>query len=124
MLVWFDPSKHHVMILSLYNPDLYHKIQVKIITMSFFKFFSVLITGNTQSFPIFGSKCILKKLLCYTLAALREQSDLCCNRINVTAIKLSRRQEQRHNSLLYTGQIMLQLEEPMAFHKNCECVCH
>lgn len=39
----------------------------------------------------------------YQRVALEQQSDLCCNRQHVTAIKQARRQGQRHNSLHCAG---------------------
>lgn len=39
----------------------------------------------------------------YQRVALEEQSDLCCNRLHVTAIRQARRQGQRRNSLHCAG---------------------
>lgn len=50
--------------------------------------------------------------------ASTELSDLCCNRLHITAIKQARRQEQRPNSLLYPGRIILDWKNQRLFTKT------
>lgn len=80
--------------------------------------------GSKESFFFFSKKqksALQNTRRPYQRVALEEQSDLCCNRLHVTAIKQARRQEQRRVSLRRAGCVG---ETNGSSQKNCMCHRH